>query len=169
MNSLPTPNDVPGRLDPRVLSPVPESYLPDVLDLFSQTWWTRARSAEGVAAILRSSQPTLGFLDTDGRLSGFVRVVTDFTFKAIIVDLIVDQPRRGAGIGRLLIDAVLHHPSLDRVEDFELYCEEKLVPYYESQGFVEPVPTRFMRLTRSNSAGDTMPLRNEQRRRDPNA
>ena len=129
----------------RLVSPVPPSRLDDVMALFAQAWWTRTRERAKVAAILASAQPTIGVLSPEGALVAFVRALTDFESKAVIVDLIVDEPLRGTGLGRRLVQAVLDDPALARVNDFELYCDEDLVPYYASQGFRQPARTRFMR------------------------
>lgn len=132
-----------------LVSPVSEAHLDDVMHLFAQAWWTRSRPRDEVAAILRSSQPTVGLVTPEGRLVGFARVLTDFRFKAVIVDLIVDGSVRRAGNGRCLVRGLLEHSALAGVEDFELYCDEDLVPYYETHGFAQPARTRFMRRSRS--------------------
>jgi len=129
----------------QLISPVPVSHLDDVMDLFAQAWWTRSRPRDQVAALLGSPQPTVGVVTPQGRLVGFVRVLTDFQFKAVIVDLIVDGKHRGGGNGRRLVQGVLEHPALTGVTDFELYCDEDLVPFYGAHGFAQPPRTRFMR------------------------
>jgi len=146
----PSPAGDDGSASPyQLVSPVSEAHLDGVMHLFAQAWWTRSRPRDEVAEILRSPQPTVGLVTPEGRLVGFVRVLTDFRFKAVIVDLIVDGSVRGAGNGRRLLRGVLEHPALAGVEDFELYCDEELVPYYEAHGFAQPVRTRFMRRSRS--------------------
>ncbi len=139
------------------MSPVGERRVDEVMRLYAQAWWTRDRDARDVAAMLRSAQPTIGAVTPDDRLVAFVRVLTDFRFKAVVVDLIVDAPHRRAGLGGRLVRAVVEHPALKAVEDVELYCDEDLVPYYASHGFAEPPRTRFMRRSRSRAEG-TIPL-----------
>ena len=42
---------------------------------------------------------------------------------------------RGEGLGRRLMDAALGHPDLRGVRQFQLYCQEEHVPFYEQWGF----------------------------------
>lgn len=65
------------------------------------------------------------------------RVVTDYTYYAMVYDVIVRADRRGEGIGQQLMAAVREHPRLDGVDPM-LLAREGLVDFYESCGF-EPV------------------------------
>jgi len=40
-------------------------------------------------------------------------------------------------LGKKLMDAIVGHPALVRVEHFELYCRPELIPFYERWGFKE--------------------------------
>ena len=50
-----------------------------------------------------------------GRLVGFARVLTDFVYKALIFDVIVDAALRSNGVGRMLMDAVVKPPVAARL------------------------------------------------------
>ena len=119
------------------------------MHLFAQAWWTRERSREQVATMLDSTPATVGLVNPSGKLVAFARAISDFQFKAVIVDVIVDEPLRSTGLGRRVVSALLHHPVLAEVDDFELYCDHDLIAYYEALGFAQPARTHFMRLTRS--------------------
>jgi len=80
------------------------------------------------------------------RLIAFARVITDETYKALVLDVIVDPAARHRGLGKKLMDAIVGHPALVRVEHFELYCRPELIPFYERWGFKEPgAALRFLR------------------------
>ena len=83
----------------------------------------------------RGSQICIGLTDDTGNLIGFVRVITDYTFKALVFDVIVADAHRGKGLGDHLIKLVLEHPDLARVRHFELYCLPDVGPFYERHGF----------------------------------
>lgn len=119
----------------------------DLWGLYQEEWWTRGRTLADVRAMLAQSGVVLGLQDQDtGRLAGFARVLTDGVYKALILDVIVAEAWRGAGVGRRLLDAVLSHPALVGVAHFELYCLEEMVPFYEQWGFALPGGgLRFMR------------------------
>lgn len=131
-----------------VVMPVPAKYVDDVVHLFSQAWWTEHRTREEVLDLLDRSDITAGLV-AEGRLVAFVRAFTDWRFKAMVMDLIVDESDRNAGLGRRLCDALLTDIRIAAIEDVELYCHKSLVGYYESMGFTEPPETRFMRRSAS--------------------
>jgi ribosomal protein S18 acetylase RimI-like enzyme len=67
-----------------------------------------------------------------------LRVLTDQTARAFIVDVIVAADCRGCGLGRRVVDEVLSHPAVRNVELVELYCRPELVRFYERMGFSSP-------------------------------
>ena len=75
----------------------------------------------------------------DERLIGFARVLSDRVYKALIFDLIVDPQYRNAGIGRRLMEVIVHHPELRRVKHFELYCLPEMEAYYGQWGFTDKI------------------------------
>ena len=82
------------------------------------------------------------------RLIAFARVITDGVYKALVLDVIVDESARKTGLGKALIDAVTSHPALAQVQHFELYCRPELIPFYQRWGFKEPAGLRFLRMSR---------------------
>lgn len=56
----------------------------------------------------------------DGEQVGFARVVTDYACFAYLCDVIVWPERRGAGIGKKLIGALLDHQDLATVGGWSL-------------------------------------------------
>jgi predicted GNAT family N-acyltransferase len=97
--------------------------------------------------MLDATRILVGFADPKtGRLIAFARVITDFAFKALVLDVIVDSSARKSGLGRALMDAVVAHPELAQVQHFELYCRPELIPLYQRWGFQEvDRDLRFMR------------------------
>ena len=115
--------------------------------LYLEEWWTHRRTVEDVRRMLEGSDVVLGFEDSEtGRLVGFARVISDFVYKALVLDVIVATSHRGTGLGAALMDAVIEHPRLTDVAHFELYCRPGLVPFYERWGFSADLgELRFMR------------------------
>jgi predicted N-acetyltransferase YhbS len=56
-------------------------------------------------------------------------------FKALVLDLIVREDLRGAGIGQLLMTSIKEHELLRQVKHFELYCVTEMQNYYEQLGY----------------------------------
>jgi ribosomal protein S18 acetylase RimI-like enzyme len=68
------------------------------------------------------------------RLIGFGRVLTDYVYRASIWDVVVDTEYQGQDIGTQIMDKILHHPALARVEKFWLCTRDKQA-FYEKLGF----------------------------------
>jgi GNAT superfamily N-acetyltransferase len=103
-----------------------------LLGLFHQAPWAKGRSIDDVKEMLRHTDLTLCAWDGD-RLIGFGRVLTDFTYRATIWDVIVDRPYQGQGVGTEIVRRILDHPRLTRVELFWL-CTRR-PGFYEKLGF----------------------------------
>ncbi len=85
--------------------------------------------------MLSNSSIVLGVENEECDLVGFIRVLTDFVYKAIIFDLIVHPKWRGNKVGKLLMDSIINHPELTDVEHFDLNCLPKMYKFYEQWSF----------------------------------
>lgn len=119
------------------LDQLDEKYHSDFYALYSKEWWTQNRSYDEAIKMLAHSDVVVACCNDQGRLIGFARVLTDYTFKALIFDVIIDETMRGQGLGQEVVARILKHPDLQMVQSFELYCPDRLVPFYEKQGFVK--------------------------------
>ena len=104
-------------------------------DLYSKEWWTAERGFDDVIRMVEHSDLAIGLCSEDDRLIAFARVLTDYTFKAMIFDVIVHIEFRGQNLGRAIINRIIDHESLAEVRSFELYCPDSLVPFYGKLGF----------------------------------
>ena len=75
---------------------------------------------------------TLGAWEDD-HLVGFVRVITDGIYRALIDDVVVEESKRGTGIGSELMQRITER--LAGVEEVFLRCGEHVVPFYERHRF----------------------------------
>ncbi|HEX5646577.1 MAG TPA: GNAT family N-acetyltransferase [Nitrospira sp.] len=103
-----------------------------LLRLFHQAPWAKNRTLEDAKAMLDHSDVVLCAWDGD-RLVGFGRVLTDFVYRATIWDVIVDKTYQKQGIGTELVQRILNHPRLNKVELFWL-CTRR-PGFYEKLGF----------------------------------
>jgi len=113
----------PGKIDLQALQ-----------DLFQATaFWAQNRSLEDWKIALTHSQPIVTAWD-DERLIGFARATSDGIFRATIWDVVVHSDYQGAGLGRKLVQTVLAHPHVSRVERVYLMTTHQQ-QFYERIGF----------------------------------
>jgi len=110
--------------------PPPEAS--QLLRLLHQAPWAKDRSLDDAKEMLRHTDVALCVWDGD-QLIGFGRVLTDFIYRATIWDVIVDKVYQGQGIGTEIVQRILNHPRLKRVELFWL-CTRR-PGFYEKLGF----------------------------------
>lgn len=104
--------------------------------LFQDTaFWARDRRREDVELAVANSHPVISAWDGD-RLIGFARATSDGIYRATIWDVVVHPTYQGAGIGRKLVQTVLAHPHLCRVERVYLMTTNQQA-FYERIGFQE--------------------------------
>lgn len=101
--------------------------------LYKHAWWTKDRKNADVAKLLKHPQVFLTAWEGP-RLIGFARVLTDFTYRAIIADVMVLPGFEGIGIGSDLVKKALKDKRLKTVTGFWLYSTDKQT-FYKKLGF----------------------------------
>jgi GNAT superfamily N-acetyltransferase len=119
----------------RIVHVLSDRQVGDLVDLYANEFWSKRRGREDVTEMLRHTSLLAGVVDESGRLIAFARVLSDFVYRATLYDVIVAEIRRGEGLGRLVIDALLSHPRLARVELIDLTCLPDMQSMYEKWGF----------------------------------
>ena len=119
----------------RIVSELAEQQISELTDLYRNEFWSQNRTRQDVAKMLAASDIVIGLIDESDRLIGFTRVLTDFVYRAVIFDVIVKPTHTSQGLGKQLLDIVIHHPQLQSVEYLGLYCLPDMVPFYERWGF----------------------------------
>ncbi|GII04830.1 N-acetyltransferase [Planobispora takensis] len=94
--------------------------------------WPSPPSAEKHLAVLRGSHRAIAALDEDGRVVGFVNMISDGVLTAFIPWLEVLPEYQGRGIGRELVRRILAEAG--EFYSVDLMCDPALQPYYERLG-----------------------------------
>jgi N-acetylglutamate synthase and related acetyltransferases len=81
----------------------------------------------------KNSEPVVTVWD-DERAIGFARATSDGIYRATIWDVAIHPDYQGAGLGRKLVETVLSHPRMNRVERVYLMTTYKQ-SFYERIGF----------------------------------
>ena len=123
----------------RTVTSLEPDQIDDLMGLYASAWWATGRRRADVEPMLESTDLVVGLVDDGGRLVAFARVLTDETYIALLLDVIVAENHRGESLGRALIDAALSQPRLDAVRSIELVCQPDLIGFYERWGFTTDV------------------------------
>ena len=90
--------------------------------LTSSSYWARGRSREEVELTIRKSLCFGAY--ADGRQVGFARVITDEVAFGYLADVFSAPDRRGEGIGKALMQAIVDHPTIARLPVFLLRTKD---------------------------------------------
>lgn len=96
-------------------------------------FWAQDRSVEDLSIAIANSEPVVSVWDRE-RLIGFARATGDGIYRANIWDVVIHPDYRGAGLGRKLVETVLSHPRMNRVERVYLMTTHQQ-SFYERIGF----------------------------------
>jgi GNAT superfamily N-acetyltransferase len=105
-----------------------------LLELYGFGWWCNQRTKTDVHRMLEHTSMIVSVWDGDV-LVGFTRLLTDFTYRGTIWDVIVRPDYQGQGVGKRIIEYILTHPKLATVTFFWLSTRDKH-DFYEQFGFV---------------------------------
>jgi nitroimidazol reductase NimA-like FMN-containing flavoprotein (pyridoxamine 5'-phosphate oxidase superfamily)/ribosomal protein S18 acetylase RimI-like enzyme len=108
---------------------VPVEQLRELMDT---TFWAAGRTAAVIRRLLQDSLITAAL--EGERLVGFARAISDGACRAWIYDVIVRPECRGKQVGRRVMEALLAHPGLARVERVSLTTRDA-EPFYVPLGF----------------------------------
>lgn len=107
-----------------------------LMALFRQAaFWASDRTPEDVQVAIAHSHPVVVAWD-GSQLIGFARATSDGVYRATIWDVVIHPAYQGAGLGRKLVQTVLGHPHLSRVERTYLTTTHQQ-RFYERIGFQE--------------------------------
>jgi predicted GNAT family N-acyltransferase len=115
-----------------------DSQVFQLMDLYQHAWWAKERTIEDVREMLLHTDFIFGFISPDnGELVAFARVLSDWTYFALIFDVIVAPEYRYKGFGDQVIETVKKHPIVAQVQNIELCCLDDMKPFYKRHGFSE--------------------------------
>jgi ribosomal protein S18 acetylase RimI-like enzyme len=96
-------------------------------------FWAKNRRVEDLAVAIANSEPVITAWDSE-QLIGFARATSDGIYRATIWDVVIHPDYQGAGLGRRLVETVLGHPRMNRVERIYLMTTNQQ-RFYERIGF----------------------------------
>ena len=106
----------------------------ELCSLYGTYEWWADRDKRAVRQAFAATDEVVAFREDDGDLVAAARILTDYTYYAMVFDVIVHAERRGEGLGEELMAAVVTHPPLSGLA-LSLLAREGLIPFYEACGF----------------------------------
>lgn len=117
--------------------------------LFELTaFWARERKIEDLAIAIANSDPVITVWEGE-RLLGLARATSDGIYRATIWDVIIHPEYQGVGLGRKLVETLLSHPRMNRVERVYLMTTHQQ-RFYERIGFEENSTTTMVLYNNQN-------------------
>jgi N-acetylglutamate synthase-like GNAT family acetyltransferase len=113
-----------------------EPDLAQLIRLFqAAAFWAQDRSAADMATAIAHSYPIVTAWDGE-TLIGFARATSDGVFRATIWDVVIDPTYQGGGLGRKMVETLVSHPHMSRVERVYLMTTRQQ-GFYQRIGFEE--------------------------------
>jgi N-acetylglutamate synthase-like GNAT family acetyltransferase len=132
--------------------------LDQLIRLFkAAAFWAQDRSSEDMAMAVSHSFPVVTAWDGD-RLIGFARATSDGVFRATIWDVVIDPTYQGGGLGRKMVETLVSHPHMSRVERIYLMTTNQQ-GFYKRIGFEENQSTTMVLY--SNTQVEMLPALSE--------
>lgn len=96
-------------------------------------FWAHDRQLADLEIAIANSTPVITVWN-ETQMIGFARATSDGVYRAVIWDVVIHPDYQGAGLGRKLVQTVLSHPNLNRVERVYLMTTHQQA-FYEKIGF----------------------------------
>ncbi len=111
-------------------------------------FWAKERNIEDLAEAIRNSEPVIAVWNKQ-QLIGFARATSDGVYRGTIWDVVIHPDFRGTGLGSKLVETVLSHPRMNKVERVYLMTTHQQ-QFYEKIGFEQNSSTTMVIYNRSN-------------------
>lgn len=85
--------------------------LDQVMALLKQTYWADKRSEDQVRKSMQHSACYGVYLESEQKLVGFARVISDFATTYYLCDVIIDEGYRNNGLGEALVSHIESSPE----------------------------------------------------------
>jgi ribosomal protein S18 acetylase RimI-like enzyme len=96
-------------------------------------FWAKDRTQDDWKIAVENSEPVVTVWDYQ-QMIGFARATSDGIYRASIWDVVIHPNYQGSGLGRKLVQTVLSHPKMCRVERIYLMTTHQQ-KFYERIGF----------------------------------
>ena len=100
-----------SRMDYRIVDNPEEIAAEEVAKLLKTTYWANERSIEQIEKSMRNSSCYGIFLESEDKLVGFARVISDYATTYYLADVVIDAEYQRQGLGTALISHIESQPE----------------------------------------------------------
>ncbi len=118
-------------------------------------FWAKDRTMDDLSIAIANSEPVVTVSDGE-QLIGFARATSDGIYRATVWDVVIHPEYRGNGLGNKLVETVLSHPRMNRVERVYLMTTHQQC-FYERIGFHRNSTTTMVLYNQPNLSSLTTP------------
>tara|TARA_B100000214_G_scaffold150356_1_gene107538 strand:+ start:1066 stop:1521 length:456 start_codon:yes stop_codon:yes gene_type:complete len=94
----------------------PSKGIQKLADLLNNnTSWATDRSPQEIKTMLKHSSVVVSVWGNN-QLIGFGRATSDEVYRSVLWDIVVDRKYQHNGLGKKIVQAILHNPKISRVE-----------------------------------------------------
>ncbi|MDJ0615254.1 MAG: GNAT family N-acetyltransferase [Calothrix sp. MO_192.B10] len=111
-------------------------------------FWAKDRCLEDLSIAIANSNPVIGVWNGE-QLIGFARATSDGIYRATIWDVVIHPEYQGSGLGSKLVETVLSHPCVHRVERVYLMTTHQQ-RFYQRIGFQQNSTSTMVLYNQSN-------------------
>ena len=122
-----------------------------VHSMLVDTYWAKGRSLQTVRDTIERCL-CFSLYDEHSQI-GFARVLTDYATYAIILDVVIQEPYRGRGLGKWMMECMTDHPDVAPLK--QVLWTSNAEELYQRFGFSVPAKIHFMLKTVQNQEDGT--------------
>ena len=97
-------------MDYRIIEGAENLRLDDIVRLLRMSYWADRRPVERIETSVRHSSCYGVWLEHEGKLVGFARVISDYATTYYLCDVIIDPAYQHMGLGTALVSHILSLP-----------------------------------------------------------
>jgi GNAT superfamily N-acetyltransferase len=113
-----------------------EQQQSQLLELYQREWPSDTRVLEDMKHVVNGSEFLVAAVECcSNDLAGFCRVISDQGFRSWMFGMLVREDLRGMGIGRAIMDRIVHAREVAEIHSLSLTCAPDMIPFYEKWGF----------------------------------
>ncbi|MBR2834313.1 MAG: GNAT family N-acetyltransferase [Coriobacteriales bacterium] len=120
-------------MDYQIIDGADKMNIDEVVKLLKASYWANKRSKETIERSMRNSSCYGVYLNSEHKLVGFARVISDYATTYYLCDVIIDQEWQHRGLGTALVSYIESRPEYEGLRG--LLLTRDALAFYEQFGY----------------------------------